>query len=269
MSQQSNDTVPILELRGVSKVFGHVQALDSIDFRLNPHEVVALVGDNGAGKSTLIKVLSGVYQPTKGEVAIDGVPVKLHTPADAAANGVSTVYQDLALVDSRSVAANLFLGREFTRGPFVDRARIAKSARRVIKELKADIPSVEVPVMMLSGGQRQAVAIGRAVAHGGRVIIMDEPTASLGVAETRRVLQLVVELKRQGKSLLIISHNLQHVWEVADRIVVLHRGCLVGDSPRTETSMEQMVKLILFGAMADMLPTPTATEVAGVEPLKP
>jgi ABC-type sugar transport system ATPase subunit len=269
MRSQSNNLVPILELRAVSKVFGHVQALDSIDFRLNPHEVVALVGDNGAGKSTLIKMLSGVYQPTRGEVAIDGMPVRLHTPADAVALGISTVYQDLALVDSRSVAANLFLGREFTRGPFIDRAKIASSARQVVNELKADIPSVEVPVGMLSGGQRQAVAIGRAVAQGGRVIIMDEPTASLGVAETRRVLELVTELKRQGKSLLIISHNLQHVWEVADRIVVLHRGRVVGDSPRSETSIEQMVKLILFGAMADMIPDSPAGAALQLDPRQP
>jgi ABC-type sugar transport system ATPase subunit len=269
MRATADGDVPILELRGVCKVFGHVQALDDIDFRLNAHEVVALVGDNGAGKSTLIKVLSGVYQPTKGEVAVDGEPVRLHTPADAVAYGVSTVYQDLALVDSRSVAANLFLGREFTRGPFIDRARITRSARQLIKELKADIPSVDVPVMMLSGGQRQAVAIGRAVAQGGRVIIMDEPTASLGVAETRRVLDLVLELKRQGKSLLIISHNLQHVWEVADRVVVLHRGRVVGDSVRAETSIERMVKLILFGAMADMVPDSPATAALGVDPLQP
>lgn len=259
MSQPLDGTVPILELRGVSKAFGHVQALDDIDFRLFPHEVVALVGDNGAGKSTLIKVLSGVYQPTQGQVLVDGKPVKLHTPADAVANGVSTVYQDLALVDSRSVAANLYLGQEFTRGPFVDRARIVEGARRVIRELKADIPSVNVPVMMLSGGQRQAVAIGRAVAQGGRVIIMDEPTASLGVAETQRVLELVAELRRNGKAVLVISHNLQHVWEVADRVVVLHRGRIVGDSPRSETTMEKMVKLILFGAMADMVPDRTTT----------
>jgi ABC-type sugar transport system ATPase subunit len=129
----------------------------------------------------------------------------------------------------------------------------------VIRELKADIPSVNVPVMMLSGGQRQAVAIGRAVAQGGRVIIMDEPTASLGVAETRRVLELVAELKRNGKAVLLISHNLQHVWEVADRVVVLHRGRVVGDSPRSETTMEQMVKLILFGAMAHMVTDTTLT----------
>ena len=177
---------PVLELRHVSKVFGHVQALDRVDFQLGSHEVVALVGDNGAGKSTLIKVLSGVYQASSGTVFVDGEPVSFGTPADAVAHGISTVYQDLALVDGRSVAANLFLGREFVKGPFIDTKRIVREAKRVIRELKADIPSVTVPVGMLSGGQRQAVAIGRAVAQGGRVIVMDEPTASLGVAETTR-----------------------------------------------------------------------------------
>ena len=244
---------PVLELRQVSKVFGHVQALDRVDFQLGSHEVVALVGDNGAGKSTLIKVLSGVYQASSGTVFVDGEPVSFGTPADAVAHGISTVYQDLALVDGRSVAANLFLGREFVKGPFIDTKRIVREAKRVIRELKADIPSVAVPVGMLSGGQRQAVAIGRAVAQGGRVIVMDEPTASLGVAETTRVLELVAELKAQGKSVLIISHNLQHVWHVADRIVVLHRGRVVGDSPRQETSVEQMVKRILFGSLGDAI----------------
>jgi ABC-type sugar transport system ATPase subunit len=259
---------PLLELRAVSKVFGHVQALDRVDFRLDRHEVVALVGDNGAGKSTLIKVLSGVYQPSAGEVLVRDERVVFKTPADAVAHGISTVYQDLALVDGRSVAANLFLGQEFVKGPFIDRKRIVSEAKRLIKELKADIPSVTIPVVMLSGGQRQAVAIGRAVAQGGEVIIMDEPTASLGVAETRRVLELVNELKSQGKSVLIISHNLQHVWDVADRIVVLHRGKVVGDSPRAETSIEQMVKRILFGALADSLGD-VAAHIANVDPLHP
>lgn len=157
---------PILELRQVSKGFGHVQALDRVDFRLGSHEVVALVGDNGAGKSTLIKVLAGVYQPNSGEVYVGDERVNFKTPADAVAYGISTVYQDLALIDGRSVAANLFLGREFVKGPFIDTKRIVSEAKKLIRDLKADVPSVTVPVVMLSGGQRQAVAIGRAVAQG-------------------------------------------------------------------------------------------------------
>jgi ABC-type sugar transport system ATPase subunit len=262
-------TTPILELRGVSKVFGHVQALDDVDFKLDSHEVVALVGDNGAGKSTLIKTLAGVYQPTTGQLLVDGEQVALKTPADAVACGISTVYQDLALVEGRSVAANLFLGREPSKGLFIDTKKIDAESRTLIKELKADIPSVDVPVAMLSGGQRQAVAIGRAVAQGGRAIIMDEPTASLGVAETRRVLQLVNELKDQGKSILIISHNLEHVWEVADRVVVLHRGRVVGDSLRADTSIEDMVRRILFGRMADRVTSKTASHIAAVKPIEP
>jgi ABC-type sugar transport system ATPase subunit len=262
-------TAPLLELRGVSKTFGHVQALDDVDFRLDSHEVVALVGDNGAGKSTLIKVLSGVYQPTAGDVYVRGDRVSFKTPADAVAHGISTVYQDLALVDGRSVAANLFLGREFVKGPFIDTKKIVSEAKRVIKELKADIPSVTVPVVMLSGGQRQAVAIGRAVAQGGSVIVMDEPTASLGVAETRRVLELVSELKSNGKSVLVISHNLQHVWDVADRIVVLHRGKVVGDSLRHETSIEQMVRRILFGSLGDAIDDVVLDHVSPMRAARP
>jgi ABC-type sugar transport system ATPase subunit len=246
-SQTPDGAAPIAELRGVSKTFGHVEALADVDFSVMPGEVVALVGDNGAGKSTLIKILAGVYEPTAGKVYVDGEPVHFRHPADAVKLGISTVYQDLALVDGRTVAANLFLGREFTRGPFVDRKRMSEEARRAVRDLRADIPSVDVPVYMLSGGQRQAVAIGRAVVQGGRVIVMDEPTASLGVAEVKRVLDLVEELRSQGRSVVLISHNLNHVWQVADRIVVLHRGHVAGDVVRDESSEEDVVRLILFG----------------------
>jgi ABC-type sugar transport system ATPase subunit len=239
--------VPVAELCGVSKSFGHVQALEAVDFQVWPREVVALVGDNGAGKSTLIKILAGVYEPTSGDVRVDGDRVTFRHPADAVKRGISTVYQDLALVDGRTVAANLFLGQEFTRGPFVDRKRIVAEARTVVRSLRADIPSVDVPVYMLSGGQRQAVAIGRAVVQGGRVIVMDEPTASLGVAEVKRVLDLVTELRAQGRSVVLISHNLNHVWQVADRIVVLHRGHVAGTVIRAEAAEEDVVRLILFG----------------------
>jgi ABC-type sugar transport system ATPase subunit len=242
---------PILETRGIRKAFGHVQALEGIDFALYPGEILALLGDNGAGKSTFIKILSGVYTPDAGEILVEGRPVTFDTPADAVAAGIATVYQDLALVDGRSVAANLFLGREFTRGPFVDQRRLYQEAERAIRELKADVPSVRVPVGLLSGGQRQAVAIGRAVVQGGRIIIMDEPTAALGVAEAERVLGLATDLRASGKAVLVISHNLQHVWAVADRIVVLHRGHLVGMVRKVETTVEQIVQLIVYGSLAE------------------
>ena len=243
----------MLELRQVSKVFGHVQALDRVDFQLGAHEVVALVGDNGAGKSTLIKVLSGVYQASSGTVFVDGEPVSFATPADAVAHGISTVYQDLALVDGRSVAANLFLGREFVKGPFIDTKRIVREAKRVIRELKADIPSVTVPVVMLSGGQRQAVAIGRAVAQGGRVIVMDEPTASLGVAETTACSSSWPSSRRRGSRCSSSATTCSTSGTLPTASSCSTGDAVVGDSPRQETSVEQMVKRILFGSLGDVI----------------
>jgi ABC-type sugar transport system ATPase subunit len=241
----------LLAVEGASKAFGHVQALDGVDFRLGEREIVALVGDNGAGKSTLIKILSGVYSPDSGTIRVRGREVVFNRPLDAVSAGIATVYQDLALVDTRDVAANLFLGREFTRGPFVDRGRLAREARRALEELGADLPSMRVPVGMLSGGQRQAVAVARAIVQGGEVVIMDEPTAALGVAEAERVLGLATELRAGGKSVILVSHNLQHVWTVADRIVVLQRGRLVGDVRREDTTVERVVQLIVYGSLTD------------------
>jgi len=243
----SEFATPIVEAFGVSKAFGHVQALDEVSLAVRPQEVLALVGDNGAGKSTFIKILSGVYNPDAGVIHLDGEPVRFRSPADAVAVGIATVYQDLALIDTRDVAANLLLNREFTRGPFVDRKRGEVEARRVLRRLAADLPVSRVPVGMLSGGQRQAVAIGRAIAQGGRVIIMDEPTAALGVAEAARVLRLAEDLRDGGATVLVISHNLQHVLQVADRIAVFHRGRLVGTRVKRETTVEEVVQMILYG----------------------
>jgi ABC-type sugar transport system ATPase subunit len=247
-SGRTKEIPPLIALRGISKVFGHVQALKNVDLRLAANEVVALVGDNGAGKSTLTKVLSGFYQPTSGTISVDGKVTHFAAPIDAVRAGVASVYQDLALVEGRSVAANLFLGREFVRGRFIDRRRMIEEAKKAIHDLHADIPSVEVPAFMLSGGQRQAVAIGRAILQGGRLIVMDEPTAALGVVEAERVLALVNELRRGGKSVLIVSHNLRHIWTVADRIIVLHRGELAGERKPAECSIEDVVKLIVYGS---------------------
>jgi ABC-type sugar transport system ATPase subunit len=183
----TNRTPPLLEARGISKSFLHVQALDNVDFRVQPGEVVALVGDNGAGKSTLMKTLCGAYQPDAGSIVFDGRPVTLRAPRDAIALGIAVVYQDLALVDHRDVASNVFLGREPTRGAAVDKPRMVREAREVLNNLKVTIPSVQTLVGLLSGGQRQAVAIARAVHQGGRLIFMDEPTAALGVREQAKV----------------------------------------------------------------------------------
>jgi len=238
---------PLVELRGISKAFGHVQALQGVDFRLYRGEVVGLVGDNGAGKSTLIKVIAGAYQPDAGTIQVDGRPVTFRNPRDAMALGIATVYQNLALVDQRDVAANIFLGHELVRGLVLDRRRMLEESAQVLQQLRTDIPSVQTPVGLLSGGQRQAVAIARAVHQGGRtrVVIMDEPVAALGIQESRKVLRLIAQLKAQGIAVIVISHNLEHVFSVADRIVVLRRGRLVGVRHKAETTAAEIVRLIV------------------------
>jgi ABC-type sugar transport system ATPase subunit len=240
-----NGGTPLLEARGISKSFLHVQALDNVDFRVEPGEVVALVGDNGAGKSTLMKTLCGAYQPDAGSIVFDGRPVTLRTQRDAIALGIAVVYQDLALVDHRDVASNVFLGREPTRGAAVDKPRMVREAREVLNNLKVTIPSVQTLVGLLSGGQRQAVAIARAVHQGGRLIFMDEPTAALGVREQAKVLRLIEDLRSQGTAVVVVSHNLQHVFSIADRIVVLRGGRNAGERIKAETTPEDIVRLIV------------------------
>jgi ABC-type sugar transport system ATPase subunit len=241
----TNRTQPLLEARGISKSFLHVQALDNVDFRVEPGEVVALVGDNGAGKSTLMKTLCGAYQPDAGSIVFDGRPVTLRAPRDAIALGIAVVYQDLALVDHRDVASNVFLGREPTRGAAVDKPRMVREAREVLNNLKVTIPSVQTLVGLLSGGQRQAVAIARAVHQGGRLIFMDEPTAALGVREQAKVLRLIEDLRSRGTAVVVVSHNLQHVFSIADRIVVLRGGQNAGERIKAETTPEEIVRLIV------------------------
>jgi ABC-type sugar transport system ATPase subunit len=236
---------PLLEARGLAKSFLHVRALDGVDFRVYPGETVALVGDNGAGKSTLMKMLCGAYHPDQGTILVDGREVALRTPRDAMALGIAVVYQDLALVDHRDVATNVFLGRELMRGLVVDKPRMVREARAVLGQLKINIPSVQTMVGLLSGGQRQAVAIARAVHQGGRLIFMDEPTAALGVQEQAKVLRLIEDLKAHGTAVVVVSHNLQHVFNVADRIVVLRGGRNAGERVKTETTPEEIVRLIV------------------------
>jgi len=237
---------PLIELRGINKLFGHVQALQRVDFCVYPAEVIGLVGDNGAGKSTLIKIISGAYQPDGGTILVDGVPVTFSGPADAMKAGIATVYQNLALVDQRDVAANIFLGREPTRGLVLDRKRMLAESVEVLQQLRSDIPSVETPVGILSGGQRQAVAIARAVHQAAaRLVIMDEPVAALGIEESRKVLRLIKQLKASGRAVIVISHNLEHVFSVADRIVVLRRGRVVGVRQRDGATASEIVHLIV------------------------
>jgi ABC-type sugar transport system ATPase subunit len=244
-------SAPLLSAKGIGKLFGHVRALRDVSFELHAGEVLAVLGDNGAGKSTLIKILSGVYDLTEGRLRVRGEDVTFDKPADATAKGIATVYQDLALVETRDVAANLFLGREFRRGPFVDRRRIYREAERILAGLTISLPSVQVPIYLLSGGQRQAVAIARVLVGGADIVIMDEPTAALGVQESERVLRLVRDLRDSGKAIILISHNLQQVWQTADRIMVMHLGRVAGIRYRADSTVDEIVRLIVYGNPGD------------------
>ncbi len=243
---------PILDIRNVHKRFGGVEALKGVSLALYPGEVVALAGDNGAGKSTLTKMISGVYPADDGEILLDGARVRFPTPEAAREAGIETIYQDLALADNLSIGANIFLGREPMRRafgvlPVLDRAKMAAAARDTMARLDFHVDRLDAPVGRFSGGQRQAVAIGRAIYWNARVILMDEPTAALGVPEQRKVLSLIESLKAQGRGVIFISHNLQDIFAVADRVVVLRRGSLAGERPIAQTTHDEVVKLMIGG----------------------
>jgi simple sugar transport system ATP-binding protein len=246
----STDTTPVVEMRGIIKSFGPVQALRGVDLRLRRREVLGLVGDNGAGKSTLMKVLTGVHQPDKGRIIFEGRPVQFSSPHDSRAIGIEMVYQDLALAGNLSVDANIFLGREMHRTYFgglvklLDHKGMTREAVRLLERLRIDIKSVAYRVETLSGGQRQAVAIGRSAGFDAKVVIMDEPTAALAVKEVGKVLDLIHGLKDHDVSIILISHRMQDIFAVCDRIMVLRQGQKVGDMPRSETSMDEIVALI-------------------------
>jgi simple sugar transport system ATP-binding protein len=243
---------PLLEVRHLSKHFGAVQALKELSMTVNAGEVVALAGDNGAGKTTLIKAISGVYKPSGGDILLNGEPVSFSTPQEAREKGIETIYQDLALADNLSIGANIFLGREPMRKvlgflPVLDRRKMAEAARRTMALLDFHVSRLDAPVSNFSGGQRQAVAIGRAVFWNARILIMDEPTAALGVPEQRKVIQLIHQLKAQGRGVIFISHNLQDIFAVSDRIIVLRRGVLAGERKISETNHDEVVKLMVGG----------------------
>jgi D-xylose transport system ATP-binding protein len=242
-----------MALRGISKHFGSVVALDAVDFEVYPGEVVALVGDNGAGKSTLIRIIAGASQPQAGTIAFDGRPVRLGSPEAASALGIATVYQDLALCDNLDVVANLFLGRERAGAglpggvrPLADE-EMERQTREVLRSLSVTLPSLRRPVSDLSGGQRQSIAVSRAVLWGSKVVLLDEPTAALGVEQTALVQQLILRLRDRGLSVVLISHNLADVFKVADRIVVLRLGRRVGTFLRDQTTAEEVVATITGG----------------------
>ena len=239
------DGTPLLELRGVSKRFGAVQALTDVDFAAQAGKVTALVGDNGAGKSTLIKTISGINQMDDGEYRFDGQPVQVNTPQAATALGIATVYQDLALCDNLDVVANLWLGREELSGTrTLDETSMEQEATRVLKRLAVRIPSVRTQVASLSGGQRQSVAIARSMLGEPKVVLLDEPTAALGVAQTAQVLDLIRTLRDHGLAVVVISHNLADVFQVADTIVVLRLGRQVGVLDAKQTDSDEVVATI-------------------------
>ncbi len=244
--------VPLLEVRHLSKNFGAVQALKDLSMTLSPGEVVALAGDNGAGKTTFIKAISGVYPPSGGEILLDGAHVRFASPQEARARGIETIYQDLALADNLTIGANIFLGREPMKRvlgivPVLDRRRMAEAARDTMALLDFHVSRLDAPVSNFSGGQRQAVAIGRAVFWNARVLIMDEPTAALGVPEQRKVISLIHQLKDQGRGVIFISHNLQDIFAVSDRIIVLRRGVQAGERRIRDTTHEEVVRLMVGG----------------------
>ncbi len=244
--------VPTLRARHVGKRFGGVVALDDVSIDVTAGEIAGLVGDNGAGKSTLIRILSGVLALDTGTVELDGAGVRFASPAEARAAGIETVYQDLALAGNMPVWANVFLGRELLRGPallnVLDKRRMAAQAREMLARFSRNLPPIDAPANHLSGGQRQAIAIARAAAWGSKVVIMDEPTAALGPAETRAVEEVIGGLRDRGFAVLVISHNLEQVFRLVDRVWVLRRGRMVGQRRLAETTPEDLVAMITGAA---------------------
>jgi ABC-type sugar transport system ATPase subunit len=242
---------PLVSLRDIDKSFGAIQALKGVSLDLRRGDVVGLVGDNGAGKSTLVKIISGAYEQTSGDILVEGVDCSLAPPARAQNLGIETVYQDLALIGGFTVAENFFLGRELSvgRGPalfrLMRRRAMARSAARGLEELHIDIPEVQTkPVDQLSGGQRQLAAIARAAFWGSKLLLLDEPTAALGVRESREVLDLITRLSARGLTILMVTHNLEHLWSVCNRVVVMRRGAKVADMLSGETSLDEVVSYI-------------------------
>jgi D-xylose transport system ATP-binding protein len=248
------DRRPVLSMRGITKSFGKVQALTDIHLDIHPGEVVAIVGDNGAGKSTLVKILAGVHPADSGEIEFDGMPATIPDPTASRALGIATVFQDLALCDNLDVVANLFLGREIV-GAALDEEEMEKRAWEILRRLSARIPSVRVPIAALSGGQRQTVAIARSLIGDPRVVILDEPTAALGVAQVAEVLNLIERLRERGHAVVLISHNMADVQAVADRIVVLRLGRNNGDFLASDVSYEDIIAAIT-GATEHARPRP-------------
>jgi ABC-type sugar transport system ATPase subunit len=243
------DDKPLLALRGVRKRFGPVQALDEISFEIPAGKVTALIGDNGAGKSVTNKTISGLWQPDEGELEWDGNAVQMHGPRDSEALGIRTIYQDLALCDNLDIVQNMFLGHEPLRHRQLDEAQMEMDASKTLKDLSVTtVRSIRQPVASLSGGQRQSVAVAKAVLFDAKLVIMDEPTAALGVAQTRMVLDLIKRLASRGVAVMVVSHNLNDVFEIADRITVLYLGRSVASGPATDFDRQSAVEYMTTGA---------------------
>jgi simple sugar transport system ATP-binding protein len=253
-------TVPIVEMRGIDKSFGAVQALSQVDLVLYPGEILGLVGDNSAGKSTLMKILTGAYQRDAGEIFVAGQPVHFKNPHESRDAGIEMIYQDFALCGNMDVGQNIFLGRWPRRGLFVDRRRMYDEADGVLKRLKVDVNSVYQKVESLSGGRQQSVAIARAISFEPRVVILDEPTANLSVMATERLLETMLELKKHGVAQIIISHRLIDIFAVGDRVMVLKRGENVGDRHVARTDEHEVLQIIVSGTRETAM---TAEQAAG------
>ena len=247
-SDAGASSAPLLALRGLSKRFGPVQALTRIDVEVPAGKVTALAGDNGAGKSVTIKTIAGLWEPDEGQIVWEGKPTRLHSPRDAEALGITTIYQDLALCDNLDIVANMFLGHEPLSHRLLDEPSMEIKARETLKELSVTtIRSIRQPVASLSGGQRQSVAVAKALLAKSKMVIMDEPTAALGVAQTKQVLDLIKRLSDRGVAVLVVSHNLNDVFEVADRIVILHLGRMVASGPVSEFDPSSVVDYMTTG----------------------
>jgi D-xylose transport system ATP-binding protein len=251
------ETTPLLEIRNLTKSYGSVQALSHVEFEVRAGEVMALVGDNGAGKSTLIKCIAGTHTADSGEIRFEGKEVHIHGPKEAARLGIEVVYQDLALCDNLDVVQNMFLGRELNRFQVLNEAAMEHRTAETLKSLAVTtISSIRQPVATLSGGQRQSVAVAKAVQWNSKLVILDEPTAALGVAQTEQVLELVRRLGQQGLGVILVSHNLHDIFETADRITVLRLGQTVGTFERRETTQQEIVEAITAGV---------PTKVSGID----
>ncbi|MBU2327927.1 MAG: ATP-binding cassette domain-containing protein [Alphaproteobacteria bacterium] len=246
-SGESGVRQPRISLKGIRKSFGSHQALRGVDLDIYPGECLGLVGDNAAGKSTLTKVISGTYIPDDGTITVDGQPVQFSGPADARDRNIEMVFQDLSLCDHIDVVGNLFLGREQTKGLFLDRARMMTEARAMLDALEIRIPRLSAKVEKLSGGQRQAIAIARAASFNPKVLIMDEPTSALAVAEVEAVLNLINRVKAKGVSVILITHRLQDLFRVCDRIAVMYEGTKVAERNIANTDLQDLVQLIVGG----------------------